>query len=64
VTATIGGKAATVLFAGAAPGFVTGLVQLNIQVPTGVTGSALPIVVTINGPISTQSQATATVAVQ
>jgi uncharacterized protein (TIGR03437 family) len=64
ITATIGGKPAAVLFAGAAPGDVTGVVQLNIQVPTGVSGSALPIVVTINGPISTQSQATATVAVQ
>jgi len=64
VSATIGGKAATILFAGAAPGDVTGVVQLNIQVPTGVSGSALPIVVTVNGPISTQSQATATVAVQ
>ncbi len=64
ITATIGGKPAQVLFAGAAPGDVTGVVQLNIQIPTGVTGSALPIVVTINGPISTQSQAGATVAVQ
>jgi len=61
VTATIGGKPATVTFVGAAPGYVTGVVQLNIQVPTGVTGTALPILVTING---LQSQAGATVAVQ
>jgi uncharacterized protein (TIGR03437 family) len=64
VTATIGGKAAPILFAGAAPGDVTGVVQFNIQVPTGITGSALPIVVTINGPAGVQSQAGATVAVQ
>jgi uncharacterized protein (TIGR03437 family) len=64
VTATIGGKPATVVFAGAAPGDVTGVVQFNIQVPTGVSGGALPIVVTISGPVSTQSQANATVAVQ
>ncbi|HTB16283.1 MAG TPA: hypothetical protein VK752_32170 [Bryobacteraceae bacterium] len=64
VSATIGGKAAPILFAGAAPGAVTGLVQFNIQVPTGVSGSALPIVVTISGPTSSQSQAGATVAVQ
>ncbi len=64
VTATIGGKAATVLFAGAAPGEITGVVQFNIQIPTGVSGGALPIVVTISGPVSTQSQANATVAVQ
>jgi uncharacterized protein (TIGR03437 family) len=43
---------------------VTGVVQLNIQVPTGVSGSALPIVVTINGPAGVSSQSTATVAVQ
>ena len=60
ITATIGGKPATILFAGAAPGEITGVVQLNIQVPTGVSG-ILPILVTING---LQSQAGATVAVQ
>jgi trimeric autotransporter adhesin len=64
VSATIGGKAAPILFAGAAPGSVTGLVQFNIQVPTGVSGSALPVVVSITGPVTTQSQANATIAVQ
>jgi uncharacterized protein (TIGR03437 family) len=61
VTATIGGRQTPVLFAGAAPGYVTGVVQFNIQVPIGVTGGALPIVVTING---NASQAGSTVAVQ
>jgi uncharacterized protein (TIGR03437 family) len=61
VTATIGGKAAPVVFAGAAPGEITGVVQFNIQVPTGVTGSALPIVVFVNG---VPSQNGPTVAVQ
>jgi uncharacterized protein (TIGR03437 family) len=61
VSATIGGKAAPVVFAGAAPGEVTGVVQFNIQVPTGVTGSALPIVVFVNG---VSSQNGPTVAVQ
>jgi uncharacterized protein (TIGR03437 family) len=61
VTATIGGKPAGILFAGAAPGYVTGLVQFNIQVPIGVTGGALPIVISING---VPSQTGATVAVQ
>jgi uncharacterized protein (TIGR03437 family) len=64
VSATIGGKSAPILYAGAAPGAVTGLVQFNIQVPTGVTGSALPIVISISGPATSQSQSTATVAVQ
>jgi uncharacterized protein (TIGR03437 family) len=62
VTATIGGKPATVLFAGAAPGYVTGVVQFNIQIPIGVSGSALPLVVSING--GTTSQTTSTLAVQ
>jgi uncharacterized protein (TIGR03437 family) len=64
VTATIGGIRAAVVFSGAAPGYVTGVVQFNIQVPTGVSGSALPIVVTINGSTVVQSQTGATVAVQ
>jgi uncharacterized protein (TIGR03437 family) len=64
VTATIGGKSAPVVFAGAAPDFVTGLVQFNIQVPAGVSGPALPIVITINGSTVVQSQSGATVAVQ
>jgi uncharacterized protein (TIGR03437 family) len=64
VSATIGGKPAQVVFAGSAPGDVTGVIQLNIQVPTGVTGTALPLVVSISGPASTQSQSGATVSVQ
>ena len=64
VSATIGGKPAQVVYSGAAPGDVTGVVQFNIQVPTGVSGGSLPIVVSINGPVTTQSQAGATVAVQ
>ncbi len=64
VTATIGGKAATVQFAGAAPGEITGVVQFNIQVPMGVSGTALPIVITINGSTLVQSQAGVTVSVQ
>jgi uncharacterized protein (TIGR03437 family) len=34
-----------VLYAGAAPGLVAGLMQINVVVPDGVTGDALPIVV-------------------
>ncbi len=61
VTATINGVPATVQFAGAAPGLVTGVMQVNIQVPAGVTGSALPLVITVN---NVNSQTGATVAVQ
>ena len=44
VTATIGGKTATVAYAIASPGFA-GLYQVAITVPTGVTGNS-PIVLT------------------
>jgi uncharacterized protein (TIGR03437 family) len=49
VTATINNVPATVEFAGAAPGLVTGVIQVNILVPTGISGSALPLAITING---------------
>ena len=62
VTATIGGQTADVQFAGEAPGIVTGVTQLNIKVPNGVSGDRLPISVSVNG-ISTPLIGT-TVAVQ
>jgi uncharacterized protein (TIGR03437 family) len=49
VSATINGVNAPVQFAGAAPGEVTGVIQVNLLVPTGVSGSALPLTITING---------------
>jgi uncharacterized protein (TIGR03437 family) len=48
VTATINGVNAPVQFAGAAPGEVNGVIQVNITVPLNVSGDALPIVITIN----------------
>jgi uncharacterized protein (TIGR03437 family) len=56
---TIGGRPATVQFSGLAPGFV-GLYQVNVQVPAGVAGDAVPISLTIGGVTSN----TATIAVQ
>lgn len=48
-TVTIGGVAATVSFAGLAPGYV-GLYQVNVQVPdTAPTGAQVPLVLTIGG---------------
>jgi len=61
VTATINGVNAQVQFAGAAPGLVTGVIQVNIKVPTGISGSTLPLAITING---TTTLAGPTVAVQ
>ncbi len=49
VTATVGGVPATVDFAGAAPNLITGAIQFNVHLPTGVTGNSVPIVISING---------------
>jgi uncharacterized protein (TIGR03437 family) len=62
VTATIGGQAATVQFAGEAPGLVTGVFQVNVQIPSGIGTGTWPVTLSINGvPISNTS---ATIAVQ
>jgi uncharacterized protein (TIGR03437 family) len=60
-TATIGGQPATVQFAGAAPGLVTGVLQMNIVVPMGVTGNNVPVTISINGTSTTR---VTTIAVQ
>ena len=60
VSATIGGQSASVIYAGQAPGEVAGVMQVNLQVPNGITG-AVPVVLTIGG---VASQSTATVAIQ
>ncbi len=51
VTATIGGRAATVLYAGRAPGFV-GLNQLNLTLPAGLATGTHTLVVTRGGVAS------------
>jgi uncharacterized protein (TIGR03437 family) len=58
-TASIGGQAAKVLYAGAAPDEITGMVQVNIQLPMGVIGN-VPVIITVGG---VSSQATATVVI-
>jgi uncharacterized protein (TIGR03437 family) len=60
VRVTVGGLPAKVLYAGNAGGEVAGAVQLNLQLPDGVTGT-VPVVVTIAG---VASQATATVSIR
>ena len=59
ITATIGGQQASLTYAGDAPGKIAGMVEFDIQVPWGVTGS-VPVVVAVNGA---SSPATATVVV-
>jgi uncharacterized protein (TIGR03437 family) len=61
VTATIGGVPATVAYAGNSPGLITGLWQINIQVPSNAPTGAQPLVVKVNG---VASQAGVTVAVK
>ena len=62
VTATIGGLPALVNYAGSAAGLVSGVMQVNLTIPQGVTpGSSVPIVITV-GTVS--SQTGVTVAVQ
>jgi len=57
---TIGGVPATVLFSGLSPQFV-GLYQVNVTVPAGIpSGSAVPVVMTLNGAASN----TVTMAIQ
>lgn len=60
ISATIGGHAATVTYAGDAPGKVAGMEEFDIQIPRGVQGS-VPVVITVNG---VSSQATATIAIE
>ena len=50
-TITIGGQNVPVGYAGRSPGFA-GLDQINCQIPPGVTGAAVPVVVTSNGRAS------------
>jgi uncharacterized protein (TIGR03437 family) len=54
-TATVGGKPATVLFAGDVPGQVAGMVQFNIELPKDVAGT-VPVIVSVGG-VSSQSTA-------
>ncbi len=48
VKVTIGGQDADVLFAAGAPGFLAGLMQLNLRVPAGVqAGASVPVVLSV-----------------
>jgi uncharacterized protein (TIGR03437 family) len=62
VSVEIGGIAAKVLYAGAAPGFVEGLLQVNCLVPKQiVSGDSVPVVLKIG---TSGSQAGVTIAVK
>ncbi|HEX5228984.1 MAG TPA: hypothetical protein VFW44_14800 [Bryobacteraceae bacterium] len=59
VTVTIGGKPADVIYAGAAPFLPTGVLQINVQIPEGISGDAT-VLVSIGG-ISTSRKVTVAV---
>jgi uncharacterized protein (TIGR03437 family) len=63
VSVRVGGVEATnIVFAGAAPGLVQGVMQLNFTIPAGVSpGAAVPVEVTIGGQ---RTQANMTIAVR
>jgi uncharacterized protein (TIGR03437 family) len=58
VTVTMGGITCQPNYVGAAPNLIAGAMQINAQVPAGVTpGPSVPLVVTIGG-VSSQSGVT------
>jgi len=61
VTATVGGLAATVQYAGSAPDDVYGIMQVNITIPAGAPSGADALLITVG---SLQTQSGVTVAVQ
>jgi uncharacterized protein (TIGR03437 family) len=62
VTVLIGGVQATVLYAGAAPGEVAGLMQINVQIPSNApVGNQVPVLVVVGDYIS---QSGLTIAIQ
>ena len=61
VTVRIGGKDAEVLYAGAAPGLVAGVFQINVKIPEGLTPGPQPVVVQVG---TASSSPEVTVAVQ
>lgn len=61
VTATVGGQAAEVLYAGNAPGLVEGVIQINLRLAANVPSGDQPVAITIGGNATT---ANVTVAIQ
>ena len=61
VAVTVDGQPANYSFAGGAPGWVSGLLQINVQIPLNVRTGDVPLAVTIG---SNSSQANVTVSVR
>jgi uncharacterized protein (TIGR03437 family) len=52
VTVTVGGAPSDVVYAGAAPGEIAGVMQLNIRIPTDAAPGNLPVVVQVGTALS------------
>lgn len=52
VTATVGGKAATVIYAGSAPAQIAGVMQVEVVIPAGAGTGSVPVVVSAAGASS------------
>jgi trimeric autotransporter adhesin len=61
VNATVGGMTANVQYAGSAPGFITGVMQVNVLIPANAPSGAQPLVISVGG---TPTQQGVTVAIQ
>jgi uncharacterized protein (TIGR03437 family) len=66
ISATIGGIPVTPLYAGTAPGIVTGIMQVNLQIPLNApSGPSVPIVITAGtGASAASTQAGITVSIE
>ncbi|HME09500.1 MAG TPA: hypothetical protein VKG25_20740 [Bryobacteraceae bacterium] len=53
VTVLINNQPATVLYAGAAPGLIAGVLQINAMIPAGTpSGNSIPVAIQIGKPVS------------
>jgi uncharacterized protein (TIGR03437 family) len=52
VTVTMGGATAEVVYAGAAPGEIAGVMQVNVRVPANAASGNLPVVVQVGTAVS------------
>jgi uncharacterized protein (TIGR03437 family) len=52
VSVFIGGTPATVTYAGSAPGFVCGFIQVNAVIPNGLAGTQLPVKLLVGNAVS------------
>jgi uncharacterized protein (TIGR03437 family) len=68
VTCSVGGIPATVSYSGSAPGLVSGIVQVNVQIPSQApSGPEVPLVISLESvdkSVGSSSQGGVTVAIQ